>query len=82
MSKRPNITCRTCHGSGETPLSDEYMETLSVVKRLPGKSSADFLAALPHVKMAALCNRLTDLMQMGFVTRERKGKFYYYTAVK
>lgn len=75
--------CQKCCGTGRVPLSEELSITLACVKagrRVTVEGVAGKLKwkGTPN----AIHNRLEDLRAMGFVTRERQSKFFYYSPAK
>lgn len=66
-----------------TELSDEYMSVIraaSKMKKITAAAVAKKINWRGHV--TAINNRLTDLMEMGFFTRERVGRVFVYTQIK
>ena len=81
--KNPLVTCTKCNGEGMTELSDEYMSVIraaSKMKKVTAAAVAKKINWRGHV--TAINNRLTDLMEMGFFTREREGRVFVYTPTK
>ena len=81
MSKQlPLIECPTCHGSGKAPLSETYASTLALFKRNElTAEQARVRSGETGVEVTAFNNRLRFLMELGFLTRRREGKFWLYS---
>lgn len=74
------VPCRACDGRGRVPLPRESRETLALLRRRGASSGAD-VARASNIKHTAANQRLERLRGLGFVTRERDGKEWIYTAV-
>lgn len=61
------IECRTCHGSGEEMLPEEYRRLYELIGFDWSKTS-DVLAKMSGVKNTALLNRLAHLESLGLVS--------------
>ncbi len=80
----PIIKCHNCHGSGTEPLGSELWETLQVVRQLRRAHAIEVAKVLRWDigKVSAINNRLRYLMNLGFLTRKRDGKYLHYMPVK
>lgn len=75
--KPPLIECDTCHGTGRAPLSELLTETLWLL----GHTKCTAADLTPkHLTVNAINNRLESLRALGFVQRQRRGKFWVYSA--
>lgn len=78
--KTPTIKCPECAGSGTVKLPELLAETLASLgkrKFTAAEISGDF----PTITVNAINNRLESLRRLGFVQRERRGKFWLYSRV-
>lgn len=86
--KRQWVQCPQCLGRGEIPMPATLQDTLEIVTRSP-KINAGLSAYEVHcqskdsasVKLSAINNRLVKLETLGYVTRTKKGKTFYWKAV-
>jgi hypothetical protein len=75
------ITCDKCNGSGHMELPEALAETLDSIPRR-GTVTAFYLhGKLPGVTPNAQNNRLEKLRELGFLKRERSGKFWLYSRI-
>lgn len=76
----PMFTCPECKGQGTVPLSLRLQETLDLVPS-NGSVTADAirLRVRAFITANACSNRLAELLELGLVKRERRGKFWFYT---
>lgn len=77
--KPPLIQCETCHGTGREPLSELLTETLGMLGRRQA-TAVDLM--IDGMTKNAINNRLEHLRRLGFVQRQRRGKFWVYSAAK
>lgn len=73
------VACKSCGGTGKTPLEESLAETLPLIPRKG--ATAQWLAAsarCANISPNAFNNRLERLRSLGLVRRERHGKFYHY----
>lgn len=71
------IKCDKCGGGGTLPLPDHLAHTLQML-RTP-KSATDMHSLVPSVSAGCFSNRLGELLALGFVKREKNGKFWRYS---
>jgi len=78
------VPCSKCQGHGEHPLSKYLLDVYRDVKRHPRSCSKDVHGRIRSngVEVTAINNRLTALVEMNLLTREKLGKYYLYSAAK
>lgn len=76
---KPEIPCDTCHGKGRVPLPEHLRETLSMIAARARITATDLHARNEHISPNAFSNRLFELRRLGFLKRERDGKFWRYS---
>lgn len=76
MAMKPMIQCTHCAGRGTVELPERLQETLNAVGR--GCTTDDLQRKIPAVTPTAQNNRLEMLRNLGFLTRNRVGKFWFY----
>lgn len=76
--KAPAIPCHECGGTGQEPMPEGLLETLSMLGR---KMAVAQDLTVPGMTRSAINNRLESLRALGFVQRQRRGKFWVYSAV-
>lgn len=79
---KQEIDCPDCGGKGRVPLPDHLLNTLSLVPRNGYRVAEDFANYFPGITINGISNRLAELHRLGFVTRERNGKFWCYSRTK
>lgn len=82
--KAPLVECPCCHGTGRAPLTTPLTDTLAVLTAKP-VSTAAIHAAVPgsqYFGITAVNNRLTKLEAMGFATKERRGREFFWRTAK
>jgi len=79
--KRPLILCPKCAGHGQIPLSDELLDILEILQRHPGITAMEVHKLAKDGKWiitSAVNNRLVDLEKFQLVTREKRGKSFFW----
>ncbi len=74
---KTTISCPECHGKGNIPLPYHLAMTLGML-RTP-KTATELGGLIPSISASSFSNRLAELMALGFVKREREGKFWRYS---
>lgn len=65
------------------PLPSHLAVLLPILKSHPGATTEKVKAVLREdISINGISNRLSDLVQMGLVTRQREGKWFHYSIVK
>jgi len=85
---KSTIQCPQCKGSGIIPMPLALTDTLQVLlrarKNFKEGISADEVHAIcadsKYIKVTAVNNRLVKLERLGLVTREIRGKTYFWSA--
>lgn len=75
------IPCTTCGGKGQMPLYPALEETLALVPRKGGITTAELEVRIPVVHANAWSNRLERLHELGLLERTRVGKYWRYSRV-
>lgn len=75
---KKEIICGRCGGTGTMPMPEWLSETLALIPRKSAVTTADIGRKIPGVTRNAQNNRLECLRLLGFVSRERRGKFWLY----
>ena len=81
--KRPMILCPKCTGHGQIPLSDELIDVLEILNKHPEITAMDVHKLAKDGKWiipSAINNRLVDLEKLQLVTREKRGKSFFWKA--
>lgn len=78
--KTPTIECPECKGTGSTKLPELLTATLSALGK-KAYTAHELNDWFPTVTPNAINNRLESLRRLGFVQRERRGKFWLYSRV-
>ena len=83
MIHADHISCSRCKGTGKVKLEGYLQATLAWL-RGNGPATADEArrALDPAISTSAFCNRLKDLLTLGFATRQKRGKEWVYTATE
>lgn len=77
--RRPIITCPKCHGNGTALLSPILVSTLAQVPSFRPVTASDLIGgAQGDIGITAINNRLEKLRELGFLMREKCGKFNHY----
>ena len=71
---KQEIECPECHGKGRVPLPEHLKSTLAAFPKLGFRVADDLTERFPGITINAISNRLQDLHDLGFLTRERYGK--------
>lgn len=76
------VTCPKCCGTGLAEIDESLLETLTRIKMRKSKSAVaeELRWNTDGVTINAVSNRLKKLLQLGLVTRKRKGKYWIYKA--
>lgn len=81
----PTIECAACGGSGRVQLPDHLLRTLLIVKAAKAgvvacevAAQLDFDGHTIAISSNAASNRLSALLELGFVHRQREGKTWVY----
>lgn len=72
---KATIPCRHCEGSGKETLPEPLRQTLM---KLGKKRATSEDLREEGVTREAINNRLEQLRELGFVSREREGRFFLY----
>lgn len=81
MSACPDITCRSCGGTGAERLPLVLWDVLNLWD-LGGEWAAPEVAAVLDMTPTAANNRLESLRELGFVDRFKRGKRWIYRLVR
>lgn len=83
MKKAAALECPTCQGSGEIPLPENLSVLLPILKSRPDATVEEVRIRLSDdITVNGVNNRLTKLVELGFATRRRVGKFFHYSLAK
>ena len=81
----PKIPCSCCDGTGQVGLPAILLRVLELVQE-GHRSARDIYTVLKEegvdVKQTAINNRLEYLRQLGFLTRQKVGRFNVYALVE
>lgn len=80
--KQPTMICPGCGGTGEMPIPPHLADTLAALKTRRHGTALDLSLSFPGITVNAISNRLAELLQLDFVSRQRRGKFWVYSAAK
>lgn len=77
---KPTMKCPNCAGTGRSSLPEALQETFDAIpKRGRQFRASDIQALVPGaVTVNAINNRLEALRDLGFLQRERWGKYWLY----
>jgi len=75
------IVCSQCKGHGQVEAPDWMLDTLKLLKKLPGATSPELAHYFIGIGATGINNRLEELRRLGRVRRERVGKAYAYYVV-
>lgn len=83
MSTRiPKIKCAKCGGKGSHEISHALAETLMALRKLKRAHAEEVCEKVSsQVGVTAMSNRLSELFNLKLATREREGKFWYYSVL-
>jgi hypothetical protein len=82
---RPLACCTQCGGSGRTPIGTAMWNTLLAVDDygVAGVCAEDLAKMMKwRGHPTAINNRLAYLWRLGFLKREKHGRFWFYTVVE
>ena len=77
------MTCDKCGGTGDIPLPDVLQETYEAVRSGLHTTEEIYRAAegRKFFGKTAVNQRLDRLFDLGLISRQRRGKIFYFTAV-
>jgi hypothetical protein len=79
----PTLECPSCEGKGRVPLPEHLSVLLPILKLHPGATTEKVKESLGEdITMNGINNRLSDLVNLGLVTRTREGKWFHYSLAK
>jgi hypothetical protein len=69
---KDGVECTRCKGRGRVPLSTELQATLDFARshRRGGIMTRELVMRFKGLATSAACNRLSDLVRLGFLTTE------------
>lgn len=73
-----SITCPKCEGKGQVGIGDHLEKTLACFSRGGAKTAEDIAQRL-NINATTASNRLADLYLLELVSRERRGKYWFYS---
>lgn len=82
-NKNPLIVCNCCDGKGMVEMSDELVATLRAARKLKNITAVAVAKELGWSgSPTAINNRLSDLVDAGFLSRRKNGWIVEYTILK
>lgn len=80
------IECPKCDGKGKIALPEKLRATLRTLTWMGSGHALDVIRRMPkergRITVNAINNRLEDLLELGFVTFVKEGKFKVYSPIK
>ena len=71
--------CERCGGTGKVAMPEHLQTTLNLLPKKSTITAHMLNGKCPSVKTTAFSNRLRDLLDLGLVQREKRGRFWLYS---